>query len=258
MSSVDDFEKRIKELRDEIEKELSKVMEELKNESKNISTKLDELKSKEDRAAYEELKKLLYDARNNLSDLKLELRKLEHKFRSQLHDLRMDIERSGLSHNDKIKLDDMVNGLNDLLRDMSESIRDSLEDLGDLVGELRARLREAIRSMYRKGHGIISVGIKSLPDIGKIIDDAMEIARRGLEEATTVISSVRIPESDAKIIDELVDAGLFKSRNEALAFFMHKGIESSKEWLSKVNERITRIKELQDEIRKELDELFKR
>jgi seryl-tRNA synthetase len=73
MSSVDDFEKRIKELRDEIEKELSKVMEELKNESKNISTKLDELKSKEDRAAYEELKKLLYDARNNLSDLKLEL-----------------------------------------------------------------------------------------------------------------------------------------------------------------------------------------
>ncbi len=257
MSNIDDFEKRIKELREEIEKELSKVMEQLKSESRSISTKLDELKGREDKTAYEELRKLLLDARNNLSDLKLELRRLEHKFYSQLHDLKMDVERSNLSHSDKMRLDDMINGLNYLLKDMSESIRESLEDLGDLVSELRSKMREAIRSAYRKGQGIISVGIRSLPDIGKIIDDAMEIARKGLEEATTVISSVRIPESDAKIIDELVNAGLFKSRNEALAFFVHKGIESSKDWLNKVNERITRIKELRDEIRKELDELFK-
>lgn len=254
MSTVDDFEKRIKELRDEMEKELSSIMERLRNESKNISAKLDELKGKDDRVAYEELRKLLLEARENLSDLRLELQRLEHKFRSQLHDLRMDIEHSNLGHSEKIKLDDMINGLNYLLRDMSENIRESLEDLGDLVSELRTRVKYALR----KGQGIISVGLRSLPDIGKIIDDAMEIAKRSIEGATTVISSVRIPESDARIIDELVNAGLFRSRNEALAFFVHKGIESSKEWLDKVNERITRIKELQDEIRKELDQLFKR
>ncbi|MGC8948272.1 MAG: hypothetical protein ACP5OK_02915, partial [Thermoprotei archaeon] len=224
------------------------------NESKNISAKLDELKGKEDKVAYEELRNLLLDAKENLSNLRLELQRLEHKFRSLLHDLRIDIERSNLSYGEKIKLDDMINGLNYLLRDMSENIRESLEDLGDLVSELRTRVKRAIR----RGQGIISVGIRSLPDIGKIIDDAMEIAKRSIEGATTVISSVRIPESDARIIDELVNAGLFKSRNEALAFFVHKGIESSKEWLDKVNERITRIKELQDEIRKELDQLFKR
>ncbi|MGB9729529.1 MAG: hypothetical protein ACP5GU_05780 [Thermoprotei archaeon] len=254
MSAIDEFEKRIKELRDEMEKELSDIMERLRNESKNISAKLDELKGKEDKVAYEELRNLLLDAKENLSNLRLELQRLEHKFRSLLHDLRIDIERSNLSYGEKIKLDDMINGLNYLLRDMSENIRESLEDLGDLVSELRTRVKRAIR----RGQGIISVGIRSLPDIGKIIDDAMEIAKRSIEGATTVISSVRIPESDARIIDELVNAGLFKSRNEALAFFVHKGIESSKEWLDKVNERITRIKELQDEIRKELDQLFKR
>ncbi|MEM3714921.1 MAG: hypothetical protein QW128_08105 [Thermoprotei archaeon] len=253
MSAIDDFEKRIKELKDEMEKELSSIMERLRNENKNISVKLDELKVKGDRVTYEELRNLLLDVRENLSNLRLELQKLEHKFRSKMRDLRIDVERSNLGYSEKIKLDDMINELNYLLRDMSENIRESLEDLRDLVSESRARIKRAIR----RGQGIISVGIRSLPDVGKIINDAMEIAKRSIEEATTVISSVRIPESDARIIDELVNAGLFRSRNEALAFFVHKGIESSKELLDKVNERVTRIKELQDEIRKELDQLFK-
>ena len=57
--SISDFEERIRALKAKAEEISLKFAEELKNESKNISTKLDELKNKGGRVAYEELRKLL-------------------------------------------------------------------------------------------------------------------------------------------------------------------------------------------------------
>ncbi|MEM1641855.1 MAG: ribbon-helix-helix protein, CopG family, partial [Desulfurococcaceae archaeon] len=90
------------------------------------------------------------------------------------------------------------------------------------------------------------------------VERSIEEARRTLETATTVVSSIRLREEDARIIDELVDAGIFRSRSEAVAFFTHKGIEASREWLEKVKEQIERIKELRDEVRRELEKSEKK
>ncbi|MEM1817088.1 MAG: M protein, partial [Desulfurococcaceae archaeon] len=53
--------------------------------------------------------------------------------------------------------------------------------------------------------------------------------------------------------DELVEAGVFKSRSEAVAFFTKKGIEASRDWLEKVREHLTKIKELREQVKKELE-----
>ncbi|MBO3768685.1 MAG: hypothetical protein JTT16_05200, partial [Candidatus Brockarchaeota archaeon] len=73
---------------------------------------------------------------------------------------------------------------------------------------------------------------------------------------SVVVSSIRLPETDLKLIDALVDAGIFKSRNEGIVFFAHKGIESSKEWLIKVKEKLDEIRKLQEEAKAELEKII--
>ncbi|MFN4046447.1 MAG: ribbon-helix-helix domain-containing protein, partial [Acidilobaceae archaeon] len=92
-------------------------------------------------------------------------------------------------------------------------------------------------------------------EVGEALKSALEEVRRAAESvsAATVISSIRLREEDAKVVDELVDAGIFKSRSEAVAFFVRKGIEASKEWLEKVRENIRKIRELQEEVKRELE-----
>lgn len=90
-------------------------------------------------------------------------------------------------------------------------------------------------------------------EVGEALRTAMEEIKRATESVSTIVSSIRLREEDAKIIDELVDSGIFKSRSEAVAFFTRKGIEASKEWLEKVRENIGKIRELQEEVRRELE-----
>ncbi|MEM3712553.1 MAG: ribbon-helix-helix domain-containing protein, partial [Thermoproteota archaeon] len=71
-----------------------------------------------------------------------------------------------------------------------------------------------------------------------------------------VVSSVRLPKADLELIDALVEAGIFKSRNEGIAFFAHKGIEASRDWLNKVRVKIEEIKRLQEEAKKEMEKIF--
>jgi diphthamide synthase subunit DPH2 len=68
--SISDLEERIRALKAKAEEISLKFTEELKNESKNISTKLDELKNKEGHAAYEELGNFLHNSEYNLYHLK--------------------------------------------------------------------------------------------------------------------------------------------------------------------------------------------
>ncbi|RLG52479.1 MAG: hypothetical protein DRN96_02580 [Thermoproteota archaeon] len=99
-----------------------------------------------------------------------------------------------------------------------------------------------------------------IPDIGRIVEDALSHALKGLEEArsatgTRVVSSIRIPESDAKLIDFLTEAGVFSSRSEAIAYFTHKGIQASRDWLEKVKDRVKELMEIQEAVRREIESI---
>jgi Arc/MetJ-type ribon-helix-helix transcriptional regulator/ElaB/YqjD/DUF883 family membrane-anchored ribosome-binding protein len=250
--SISDFEERIRALKAKAEEISLKFAEELKNESKNISTKLDELKNKGGRVAYEELRKLLRNSQNNLSSLRFRWSAPRYNFRSQLRQLEADIADSNLSNNDKIKLYEQIY---DLLSDLSERFEDSLKDLDDLVNEIKIKLQAIITNIYKE-----DIHIWPLPKIEETIKNFAESMMKDLTEPATFIIS-QIPESEARIIDILVKTGIFKSRSEAVAFFVHKGIESSKESLNKINERISQIGEFQErelaEVKKELKKLSK-
>ncbi|MCC6060103.1 MAG: hypothetical protein LM578_01065 [Desulfurococcaceae archaeon] len=154
-----------------------------------------------------------------------------------------------------------------------ESLRKAVEDLNklmeDKVREFNAKYEEVVRKIEeyipgprgRRAHHLEV--ILALPhrlarvvtrEVGETLREAFEEARRVAEVTSTVISSIRLREEDAMVVDELVEAGVFKSRSEAVAFFVRRGIEASREWLEKVRENIKRIRELQEEVRRELGE----
>jgi Arc/MetJ-type ribon-helix-helix transcriptional regulator len=90
--------------------------------------------------------------------------------------------------------------------------------------------------MYKEG-----IYIGTLSKIEETINRTMRDTIKYLTEPTTFISS-QIPESEARIIDILVKAGIFKNRSEAVAFFVHRGIESSKELLYNTKKQAKEIK----------------
>jgi len=149
-----------------------------------------------------------------------------------------------------------------------DAVRDLEEYVDSKVREFNEKYREIVKYVeksfpeikVRRGPHWIAITMlprKLARSIGEEVEEAVRTAleetRRALESATTVISSIRLREEDVSIIDELVEAGVFKSRSEAVAFFTKKGIEASRDWLEKVREHLTKIKELREQVKKELE-----
>jgi len=175
-----------------------------------------------------ELRSLRFEARSLLGECKLESRRL-------LKELSAGLTREELEE------------LEELSEDLLESFEDGVEDLLERVEEARLvleprRVRREIR---------IEIPEIRLPDIGKIIEESLSAAWRSSPSA--VVSSTRILQADLKVIDALVEAGVFRSRNEGIAYFVHRGIECSRDWLEKVKAKVEEIRRLQEEIQRELE-----
>ncbi|MEM2075458.1 MAG: ribbon-helix-helix domain-containing protein [Zestosphaera sp.] len=150
------------------------------------------------------------------------------------------------------------------IRESIEYLKDGLEEVLNKVDYMNERLRE-----YRRKGFEVYVGFtpqRVLRDVFKGIEGSVEGILEGVERAidsieeslsstvarTSQVVSVRLKEGDLDVIDQLVEAGIFKSRSEAVAYFTRKGVEASREWINKALEQARKIKELQDLIRKEL------
>ena len=59
---------------------------------------------------------------------------------------------------------------------------------------------------------------------------------------------------ELEIVDQLVDIDVFKSRGEAVVYFIKKGIEASRELIKKTLEQTEKIRELRESIKKEFME----
>ncbi|MEM0371752.1 MAG: ribbon-helix-helix protein, CopG family [Ignisphaera sp.] len=161
-----------------------------------------------------------------------------------------------------------INVSEEELKDFALHIRDSVRDIINRIEELGERIRESrgrrhihvwytFKPFKHVFHGIAGAVDLTVDRILDSVEELVENIEKALEDVgkkVTQVISVRIKEQDLEIIDKLVDAGIFKSRSEAIAYFARKGIEASKEWIEKALEQAKKIKELQDSIRKEIDQ----
>ncbi len=147
-------------------------------------------------------------------------------------------------------------------------IEESLEYLRREIREALARMdREAsrLRSYWERDFlslilvppnivGSVRAGVE---DIVESINKFIEHLQRSLTQyysRMAQVVSLRMREKDLEVIDQLVEAGIFKSRSEAVAYFVRKGMESSREWINRALEQAKKIRELQESARRELEE----
>lgn len=222
---LDDAERRLREIFDTYAEKLRKLEDEL--------DKLEE-KIREKASTGEvvgELRRLRFEARSLLSEFKLErgraLREIRREFAG--HISREEFEQ----------LRDKFEELEDELEDRVDELLDRLEDIRDSLapGGVRREIRIRIPEI-------------KLPDIGRIIEESLSTA--WYRAPSTVVSSARISQADLNVIDALVEAGIFRSRNEGIAYFVHRGIECSKDWLERVKAKVEEIRKLQEEVQREL------
>jgi Arc/MetJ-type ribon-helix-helix transcriptional regulator len=172
---------------------------------------------------------------------------------------------AGLSPEELEELD-WIEDLNDILEDDLDAAEDKVDLFQERAEEISEMLREKIRRMKQSRAEMvmgrpmeiripeippIRIPEIKIPDVGSLIKESLSSAWSGGPSA--IVSSVRLPQADLNLIDALVNAGIFKSRNEGIAFFAHKGIEGSKEWLARVKEKLEEIRKLQEETKHELE-----
>ena len=63
----------------------------------------------------------------------------------------------------------------------------------------------------------------------------------------------RLNDENLKQIDGLVEIELFKTRSEAVAFFINEGIQARKDLFNKVMPTVDKIKELKEQAKKSLE-----
>jgi Arc/MetJ-type ribon-helix-helix transcriptional regulator len=90
--------------------------------------------------------------------------------------------------------------------------------------------------------------LPNMPDIQQVAHSIRDI----LKERGNVIMT-RLSDEDLEEIDALVEVELFKSRSEAVAYFIHEGIKARKDLFEKVKPTVDKIRQLKKEARETLE-----
>jgi len=239
--------------------EIGKIKSEIDSRIQEIIKRIDEQLGK--------LSKLEEEARQATSPRELrakllEARQIFRQLRTDIASARVEIRAKLLEARRLISAGEPE--AYDLLEDLGSYMEERLRELQEKLSELRERAREIQRTLRGRGGGrrLVVITSEEAPggisrvikmDFPKVFEAAFATAWRG--GPTTVVSSVRLPEADLKLIDMLAELGIFRSRNEGIAFFTHKGIEASKEWLENIKAKLDEIKRLQEEARRELEKM---
>lgn len=87
-----------------------------------------------------------------------------------------------------------------------------------------------------------------LASLGRTIRESINQALEGRAN----VLMVRVNDDTLRAIDELVQAGLFKTRSEAAAFLLHEGMKARRDILDSISETARRIEELRQQLRARL------
>ncbi len=81
-----------------------------------------------------------------------------------------------------------------------------------------------------------------VPDtVGKAVERAMNV------RDTTVL--IRLSDATSDSIDTLVSAGIFRGRADAAAFLVEEGIKAQSQLFQRIQDKLTEIEKLRDELR---------
>lgn len=128
-----------------------------------------------------------------------------------------------------------------------EAIKEWQKNFIEVLGEWREKFKEwKERAKEEISKGSIPP-LPPLPDIPRI----SSVRIRG--ERSNVIAS-RINNEDLNKIDMLIEAGLFETRSEAVAFLVNEGIRARQDLIEKVSSAIEEIRE----IRRQAEERIKK
>jgi len=108
--------------------------------------------------------------------------------------------------------------------------------------------KEEEEKMECSGIGMVCA---DMPDMSKLQEVAKSI-REVLKERGNVIMT-RLNDDDLEKIDALVEVDIFKSRSEAVAYFIHEGIKARKDLFNKVTPTVEKIRQLKKEARETLE-----
>lgn len=178
-----------------------------------------------------ELRRLRFEAKSLLSEFRLEGGRVLREIRRE--------------QADRLSREEL-----ECLRDRFEEYEEELEEMVDELIERLEDLRESLSAERVRREIRIRIPEIRLPDIGRIIEESLSAT--WYRAPSAVVSSARISQADLNVIDALVEAGIFRSRNEGIAYFVHRGIECSRDWLEKVKAKVEEIRKLQEEVQREL------
>jgi len=252
------FEDEFRRLREEVESSINRALERINDGSSRIS----EIGSKVG----------LEKSTSGLWEFLKEVKGLKHEVKRELLEAREGLLRELRSFRDRLReasagepgmargLKESFEELRDFFEDRFDEAEDRLDEFLDRVEDVEDSIRDRIRELkggVREKEAYVMkfrVPEVKIPDIGKLVEESISKAWSGVP--SMIVSSVRLPKADLDLIDALVEAGILKSRNEGIAFFAHKGIEASSEWLNKVREKLEEIKRLQEETKKEMEKML--
>jgi chromosome segregation ATPase len=223
---AENIKNRLKELEEEFSKIFKVVNEELKKvEAGEASVQ-----------ALESIRDQLHALRKRLLAARLEMR-------AMLREAKLKLEED--------VVDELEEEVDEFFDKWSDALEGFLDDLREVARELsRVRAREF------EFEDLSRVVEASLQQTAKGLELALSKLREALEKGfagpSYVVSSVRLPQRDLEVVDALVEAGVFKSRSEAVAFFAHKGIEASKPLFEEALAKLEELKKAREKLREEL------
>jgi len=137
------------------------------------------------------------------------------------------------------------------LRDMyKEAIREWRENYRDALREWKERLKDW--KMQAKDE--IAKGsfppLPPLPNIPRMPPLPLHGAR------SNVVAS-RIGDEELKIIDMLIEAGLFETRSEAVAYLVNEGIKARQDIIEKVSSALKEIRKIRQQAEEQVKKLRK-
>ncbi len=228
IEQINNLKRRMNEEQAKIEsllEEARKKIEEIYNVSAEEPEKI--------REALEEIRNLKTGL---LMTIKKEIIRAKSTLKNELLSVKMAISKLPAEERRELReqyreLGDRIDGLIEYLEDSFEETKDSLIDLEYYVRNLVKEMKKARKYMVKVGAGELVIA-------------------RG-EGPTVVISSIRLSREDAEMIDLLVEAGVFRSRSEAVSYFTKKGIEASRELLENVKKKLEELRQIRDALKKE-------
>lgn len=135
------------------------------------------------------------------------------------------------------------------LRDLyKEAIREWRENYRDALKEWKERFKiwkEQAKDEISRG---------SLPPLPPI-PSVPPVPPLSLPSARSNVVASRIGDEDLKLIDMLIEAGLFKTRSEAVAYLVNEGIKARQDIIKRVSSALEEIRRIRRQAEEQVEKL---